>query len=310
MDQAANLRNIIKNKNTSPNDFNNQTLSNLPNSDSKRARVITITSGKGGVGKSNTAINLSMALSDLGQRVVVIDADFGLANIEILLGIRPKYNLSDILFNNKTIHEVITYGPKNIGFISGGSGVFELMNLKKDQILKLTKNLYELDKIADIIIIDTGAGINDNVIEFIMSSSDVFIVVTPEPTSITDSYSLLKVLDKNPNFSSYETSIQIIASGVKDEIEGLELYQKIRGVANKFLNLDIHYLGMVPFDKNVRKAVIKQVPYLIEYPNTKASLGIHSIAKKIYSINKDQEEGKKAQGIVGMIYHFFKNKLG
>ena len=250
---------------------------------------------------------MSLALTDLGKKVVVIDADFGLANVEILLGIKPKYNLSDILYNDKSIHEVITYGPNNIGFISGGSGVFKLMNLQKDQILKLTQNLNELDNIADIIIIDTGAGVNDSVVEFIMNSSDVFLVVTPEPTSITDAYALLKVLDNTPYFSSNNTSINIIANSVNGEEDGLDIYRKLSGVASRFLSLNVNYLGMVPFDENVRKAVIKQVPYYLEYPACRASLGIKKIAKKVDNIH--EEEANNVKGIVGMIYQFFKNKL-
>lgn len=318
MDQASNLRNIIKKKNTlsyktnSSQKHNDQTNDKNKKNDKSKdpARVITITSGKGGVGKSNTSINLALELSKLGKRVILIDADLGLANVEILLGIRPKYNLSDLLYKDKTVSEIITYGPNNLGLISGGSGVFELMNLKKDDILKLTRSFYELDRLADVIIIDTGAGVSDNVTEFIINSSDVLLIVTPEPTSITDSYALLKSIARNPNFYKDKTSVKIISNGANSESKGLEIFQKISIVAYKYLDIDIEYLGMVPLDECVRKAVIKQIPYTVAYPNSEASQGIRDIAKKILIIDQEEkEEGKTTRGIVGMIYNFLKNKL-
>lgn len=294
MDQASNLRNIIKNK-------------NIPQKEAKTARVISVTSGKGGVGKSNTTINLAIQLSKLGQKVIVLDADLGLANIEILLGIRPKHNLSDLLYKDKSIKDIITYGPNNIGFISGGSGVFELMNLKKEQILNLTKNLYELDYLADIIIIDTGAGVSENVTEFIVTSSEVLIVVTPEPTSITDSYALLKNIDKNPSFSAKDTRINIVASGAKDDNDGYEIFQKLSIVATKFLDLDINYMGIIPHDESVPKAVLKQEPYSTAFPDSPATIGITDLAKKILQVDEEKEESSR--GFARMIYNFIKSKI-
>lgn len=315
MDQASNLRNIIKKKNNPEHESNELKATNEVNKSNeskgtKTARVISITSGKGGVGKSNTAINLALQLNKLGKKVIVFDADLGLANIEILLGLRPEYNLSDLLYRGKSIKEIITYGPDKTGFISGGSGVFELVNLKKEQILNLTKNLYELDYLADIIIIDTGAGISENVTEFIMSSSDVLLIVTPEPTSITDSYALLKNIDKNPSFSLEETKINIIASGAKDENEAYEIYQKLSIVASRFLDVDINYLGMIPYDEAVPKAVKKQEPYSIAFPDSSATKGVKEIAHKLLKDEVDLDEGKKSQrGITRMIYNFIKNKI-
>lgn len=145
MDQAEQLRNLIK----------KQSL------EKKVARVITVTSGKGGVGKSSISVNLAIELSKRGKKVIILDADFGLANIEIMLGIRPRYNLADIIYHGKNIEDIITLGPLGIGFISGGSGIGELANVTKEQIMHLTNKLYVLDELADIVIIDTGAGITD-----------------------------------------------------------------------------------------------------------------------------------------------------
>ena len=168
MDQAEQLRNIIK--------ASAQKSRPL-------ARVITVTSGKGGVGKSNTAINLAIQLKQMGQRVIILDADFGLANIEIMFGAIPKHNLSDLIYQGKNIKQIITWGPGNVGFISGGSGIAGLSNLSRDYLNYIIQNLEELDTIADIIIIDTGAGISDAVLEFLVASGEILLVTTPEPTS-------------------------------------------------------------------------------------------------------------------------------
>ena len=170
MDQAEQLRIIKANKQIRP-----------------TARVITVTSGKGGVGKSNMSINLAIQFRKMGKRVVILDADFGLANIEIMFGTAPKYNLSDLIYKGKDIKEIITWGPMEVGFISGGSGVAALSNLTKESLSYIIQNLAELDSLADTIIIDTGAGISDAVLEFLVASREILLITTPEPTSITDS---------------------------------------------------------------------------------------------------------------------------
>ncbi|MBP5702318.1 MAG: AAA family ATPase, partial [Lachnospiraceae bacterium] len=151
------------------------------------ARVITVTSGKGGVGKSNTAINLAIWLKKLGKRVIILDADFGLANIEIMFGTVPKHNLCDLIYQGKNIKDIITWGPGEVGFISGGSGIAGMSNLSNDYLNYIIQNLSELDSIADIIIVDTGAGISDAVLEFLVASGEILLITTHEPTSITDS---------------------------------------------------------------------------------------------------------------------------
>lgn len=165
MDQAESLRNIIKKREI--------------DEKKRTARVITVTSGKGGVGKTSFSVNLAIQLHRLGKRVVVLDADFGLANIEIMLGIRPKYNLADLMFRGKSIQDVITYGPEGIGFLSGGSGINEMANLNREQVFWLIQKMEELDKQADVIIVDTGAGIGDSVLEFVAASEEVLLVATP-----------------------------------------------------------------------------------------------------------------------------------
>ena len=165
MDQAQNLRNIIK-----------------ANQQRPVARVITVTSGKGGVGKSNTAINLAIQFRRMGQRVIILDADFGLANIEIMFGAVPKHNLYDLIYKGKNMRDIITWGPEEIGFVSGGSGIVGMSNLSRDYLTYIIQNLAELDAMADIIIVDTGAGISDAVLEFLVASGEILLVTTPEPT--------------------------------------------------------------------------------------------------------------------------------
>jgi flagellar biosynthesis protein FlhG len=227
MDQAEKLRKMVKEQ-TAPR---------------RVARVVTVTSGKGGVGKSNVSVNLALALSRLGNRVIILDADFGLANVEVMLGIRPRYNLADLMFHGKSLSDIITVGPENIGFISGGSGIQELTNLTRDQIVYLIQKLVELDEKADVIIVDTGAGISDAVLEFVASSSEVLLVATPEPTSITDAYALLKTLNRKTDIDLQNVVIKMIANRIDTYDDGKELYDKLSLVVNKFLSLKLEYLG-------------------------------------------------------------------
>ncbi|SHO49842.1 MinD/ParA family protein [Anaerocolumna xylanovorans] len=287
MDQAEQLRNIIKRQ-------------NMPD---KLARVVTVTSGKGGVGKSNLSVNLGIQLCRMGKRVIILDADFGLANVEVMLGIRPKYNLADIIYGSKGLQEIITKGPENLMFISGGSGIQELSNITKGQISFLNEKLYELDEIADIIIIDTGAGITDSVLEFVMASSEVLLVITPEPTSITDAYALLKVLNKREDFNSDMTSIKMIANRINSEEEGRSLYNKMNLVVEKFLTIKLEYLGGIPQDSNVSRSVMQQKPYSVLYPNSPSSRAVSVLAKALCD---DVPAGNLGQRGIA---HFFSSLL-
>lgn len=253
MDQAQQLRNVIKAKNQN----------NI-----KAARVITITSGKGGVGKSNLAVNLAIQLRKQGKRVIILDADFGLANIEVMFGVIPKYNLSSLIYHGKSIKEIITPGPMDIGFISGGNGVLGLNNLYRDQIMYLVKNIGELNELADVIIVDTGAGVSDQVMEFVLASPEVLLVTTPEPSSLTDSYSLLKALYRNPNFIESGTTIHVVANRVTSIEDGQMVYDKLKSVVEQFLNGNINYLGMIPQDLALERAVRQQKIVSIHEPNS------------------------------------------
>ncbi len=245
------------------------------------ARVITITSGKGGVGKSNTAINLAIHMRQLGKRVLILDADLGMANIEIMFGAIPKYNLYDLIYQGKSIQEIITPGPMDIGFISGGSGISALSSLGKDALGTIVSKLGELDQLADVIIIDTGAGIADSVLEFLVAGEDVVLVTTPEPTSITDSYSLLKVLFKHPSFDPEITKVRMVANKVEREQDGEALYGKLGAVVSRYLGLSIGFLGSVPQDQALTRAVMQQVPVSLQNPGAKSAKAYEGIARKL-----------------------------
>lgn len=284
MDQATQLRNLIRSQEVRK----------------SVATVITVTSGKGGVGKSNISVNLAIQLHKLGKRVIILDADFGLANVEVMFGIRPSYSLADLMFKNKDLKDIICPGPRGIGIISGGSGIQEMANLTKYQIDNLTSKLYELDELADIIIIDTGAGISDAVLEFVVNSTEVVLVATPEPTSITDAYALLKTVNKREDYDKSKP-IRMITNRVESAKEGKELFHKLDVVVNRFLDVNIEYLGAVPQDSNVSKAVMRQVPFSIAYPNTLAALAVGEIAEKLLGNELKVQSGKK-----GITYLFSK----
>ncbi|MCR5102642.1 MAG: MinD/ParA family protein [Butyrivibrio sp.] len=291
MDQAQQLRNIIK-------------ASSAPQR--PLARVITVTSGKGGVGKSNVAINLAIQFRKMGQRVVILDADFGLANIEIMFGTIPKHNLSDLIYQGKNIKDVITWGPMDVGFISGGSGISGMYNLSRDYLVYIIVNLAELDAIADTIIIDTGAGISNAVLEFLVASGEIILVTTPEPTSITDSYSLLKALNQYPRFSKENTKIKVVSNRVTSDEEGQQLFNKLNAVVARYQKLPLTYLGAIPQDQLLAKSVMQQSPVSIAYPTAKSAKAFENIAGIL--TNPDASPVVKPRGMAAFFSHIIRER--
>lgn len=290
MDQAEQLRNIIKANNVQR----------------PVARVITVTSGKGGVGKSNTAINLAIQFRKMGQRVIILDADFGLANIEIMFGTVPRHNFCDLIYQGKNIKEIITWGPMEVGFISGGSGIAGLSNLSREYLTYIIQSLAELDAIADIVIVDTGAGISDAVLEFLVASGEILVVTTPEPTSITDSYSLLKALKRHPRFSESASQVKVIANKVDSQNEGQALFNKLNAVVARYLKLPVTYLGAVPQDNQLSKAVMQQMPVSIQAPTAKSALAYEAIAAKL--MNRELNQNMVKRGMAAFFSHIVNGK--
>lgn len=291
MDQATNLRNIIK----------ANTVVNKPT-----ARVLTVTSGKGGVGKSNVSINLAVQLTKLGKRVIIFDADFGLANIEVMFGAIPKHNLSDLIYKGMNIKDIITEGQMGVGFISGGSGIAGLSNLGKDYINYLIQNLSELDSLADVIIIDTGAGISDAVLEFLVASKEILLVTTPEPTSITDSYSLLKALTRHPNYNPQMTKVKVIANRTESTEEGRQLFTKLNAVVNRYLKMPIELVGIIPNDNLLQKAVMQQTPVSIQSPNSKSAKAFEDLTATL--VNNSAEPVITKHGMAGFFANMVRGK--
>lgn len=270
------------------------------------ARVITVTSGKGGVGKSNTAINLAIQFRKMGKKVIILDADFGLANIEIMFGAVPKHNLCDLIYQGKNIREIITWGPMEVGFISGGSGIVGMSNLSRDYLSYIIQNLVQLDQIADIILIDTGAGISDAVLEFLVASGEILLVTTPEPTSITDSYSLLKALYRHPRFEEETTKVKMLANRVEKGEEAHILFNKLNAVVTRYLKIPMVYLGYIPEDAHLSRAVMQQVPVSLQNPTAKSALAYERIAQRLQG--KEETERQPRRGMAAFFSHIVTGK--
>lgn len=274
MDQAQQLRNIVKRQNV--NQVNN-------------ARVFTITSGKGGVGKSNMAVNLAVCFRKMGKRVIIFDADIGLANVQVMFDTFPKYSLKDVLYGDKSISDIITEGPQGIGFISGGSGIVELNDLSRKQLDAVVGDLSRLNTLTDVLIIDTGAGVSEMVMDFVLASPEIILVTTPEPSSVTDSYSLVKALYRNERFHPESTTINLVANRVTSEAEADAVFDKLQSVVSKFLSGNLSYLGMVPMDAALEKAVRNRKIVSLASPNAVSARAFDVIAQRLINGNSTQQ---------------------
>lgn len=293
-DQAEMLRKIVNMQSEDPQSGEQQTGSG------KTARVITVTSGKGGVGKTNITINLAIALSRKGMKVAILDADFGLANIDVLLGIVPKHTLLDLIHDEKNIFEILTDGPDNIKFLSGGSGVEELIRLDKKKLRKFVSSIGVLDKLFDVILIDTGAGLSQNVMSFIMAADEVLLVTTPEPTAITDAYALVKMVSRRDK----KKPINIVVNKADSPREAEEIANKLCMVSQKFLSLKLLKLGYILYDDNVTKSVKLQKPFSLYNPKCQAAKSISDIALRLFS-QKPSEEVTGAKGFIARLLSYF-----
>jgi len=264
-----------------------------------KPKAISISNRKGGVGKTNVTVNLAIALAKLDKKVIVIDADLGLANIDVVLGIIPKYNLLHVLKDEMEISNIIMEGPENISLLSGGSGIIDFINLNEKQLEKLIDSFQFLNKTHDYILIDTGAGINKSVLSFINAAGEVVVVVTPDPTSITDSYALLK------NIADYEKDVSILVNMTTSNDEAHSVFRKISLASKKFLNMEINNIGFIYDDNHVTKAVRMQKPFMMEYPTCLASKGIELLA---YNLDNDENKEKKVSRFSSFINNLFTRK--
>lgn len=240
-------------------------------------QVIAVTGGKGGVGKSNLSVNLSIALAEMRRRVVLLDADLGLANVDVLLGLKADKNLADVLSGECSLKEILVTGPAGIKVVPASSGVQQMASLGAQQHAGLIHAFSELSHDLDVLVVDTAAGISDSVVSFVCASQEIIVVVCDEPSSITDAYALIKLL----NTQYGQIRFRVIANMTRSTQEGLSLFNKLNTVCERFLDVTLQYLGNVPFDENVRKAVQKQQPLLTFAPQSKAAVAIRKIAEQV-----------------------------
>ncbi len=242
-------------------------------------QVIAVSGGKGGVGKSNVSINLALALVEQGRRVVLLDADLGLANIDILLGISATRTIEDVLAGVCSLRDVLVTGPGGIKIVPASSGTQRMANLGLQEHAGLIAAFSEISDELDVLIIDTAAGISEGVMSFIRAAQEVLVVVTDEPTSITDAYAQIKLLNRDYGLFRF----RVVANMVKTEQDGRLLFAKLAKVTDRFLDVALQYVGSIPFDEHVKKAVQKQRPVLEAYPRAKASLAFKALAQKVDS---------------------------
>ncbi|MFC4775376.1 MinD/ParA family protein [Paenibacillus sp. GCM10023252] len=280
-DQAEALRHLIQNRNRA--------------ADSRNTRIVTVTSGKGGVGKSNFSLAFALALSRLGQRVLVFDADIGMANIDVLMGVHARYNLYHLLKQEKTIWEIVQEGPEGLHFIAGGSGFKDLLELTPEQLDYFAKEIEKLQDRYDVILFDTGAGLSKETVKFITAAQETIVVTTPEPTSITDAYSLIKMI-KNMDL---DIDFKLVVNRASDDREGKHTADKISMAAERFLDTKLPILGIVPDDPLVSRSVKRQVPFIVAYPACGASKATQAIAENFLQIDRPRTGG---QGVKGFIH--------
>jgi len=261
-------------------------------------RVISVTSGKGGVGKSNVVSNLAMALSAQGKQVLIIDADLGLGNLDVLLGLSPVYNLNNVFNGEKSINEIIIEGPAGIKIIPAGSGVQEVTSLSQHDRLRFLDELDMLEEQFDIMIVDTEAGISENVTYFTAAAQEIIVVVSPEPTSITDVYALIKLLATRYS----EHHFKVLVNMAKDSEDALEVFRKLANVAGRFLDISLDYLGCVVKDEKVVEAVKRQRAVYDLFPESEAAACFTTLARRVI-------ENTRKTRLKGNIQFFFRRFL-
>lgn len=245
--------------------------------DLQQIKVIAVSGGKGGVGKTNVSLNTAIALAQLGKKVLVLDADLGLANVDVMLGLRVQRNLSHVLSGECELDDIIVEGPAGIKIIPATSGTQSMVDLTPSEHAGLIRAFSDMQTEFDVLIVDTAAGISDMVLSFCRASQDIMLVVCDEPTSITDCYALMKLLSRDHDIFKFK----VVANMVRNPNEGQQLFEKLSKVSNRFLDVGLELVGIVPFDENIRKSVRKQKAIVEAFPESPASIGFKNLAKKI-----------------------------
>ncbi|MDR0486703.1 MAG: MinD/ParA family protein, partial [Treponema sp.] len=266
-DQAEKLREIMRQKNESKGASPGKSGEKSNKSGGSRTRIITVASGKGGVGKTNLSVNMAIAFSRLGKKVIVMDADLGLANVNVMLNVIPKYNLYHVIKQQKTIREILVETEYGISIVAGASGFSQIANLGEEDRRHFIDELETLSN-ADIIIIDTSAGVSSNVLDFIAAADDAVIVTTPEPTAITDAYGIIKIIATE--YENLNMGLKLVVNRARGAADAKSVADRMINIAGQFLNLKLDYLGFVYDDQSVPHSVLRQKPFMVVDSKCKA----------------------------------------
>ena len=298
-DQASALRKLMEDKSEAQIEEASIVSQNNISNQAKRSRVITITSGKGGVGKTNIAVSLAIVLQMIGKRVLLIDADIGMANVDVLLGSISKHNVLDLLEDGVELKDVLVEGPHGVNYISGSSGVEKALNFTYEERRMLHKKLANCDELADIILVDTGAGLGRHVVDFLIAADEVLLVTTPEPTSLSDAFAVIKTYSAH----SEKKNIRLVVNRIFNEEERIEVTEKLNATANKILNVSITCAGYIFEDRNVIECVKKQVPFIVAKPDCLASKCISQLVDNLID-GKEMTVSKGWLSFLSELFHF------
>jgi flagellar biosynthesis protein FlhG len=292
-DQAEELRKLMSESSAQE----TQHLITPVDTQTKKTRIITVTSGKGGVGKTNMSVNMAIAYARMGKKVVVMDADLGLANVNVMLNIIPRFTLFHVMRRQKSMKEIMEKTEYGISIVAGASGLAKIANLNEEERQNFIHELESLTD-ADVIIIDTSAGVNSNVIDFVAAAEDAVIITTPEPTAITDAYGLIKIIATE--YESLSIGLKLVVNRVKSAAEAKKVADRMTNIAGQFLNLKVDYLGYIYDDPVVSQGVLRQKPFLVIDPRARASFCVEHIVDRL-----EKTEVRDTGGFTAMIRRLF-----